>query len=93
MPRISLSGKSFSSPSTPSSGSVSGRRPRSAPLLPRWAFPPFAWLVVGMLLVEVLAGLALKTHPSAIVTMPIRVAGLITSFVVCYVMLGVLKSV
>jgi hypothetical protein len=55
--------------------------------------PTFAWLVAGMLLVEVLAGLVLKSHPSAIVTMPIRVAGLITSFVVCYVMLGVLKSV
>jgi hypothetical protein len=55
--------------------------------------PTFAWLVVGMLIVEVLAGLALKTHPSAIVTMPTRVAGLMTSFVVCYVMLGVLKSV
>ena len=54
--------------------------------------PPFAWLVVGMLLVELMAGLALKAHPSALVTMPIRVAGLIMSFVVCYVMLGVLKA-
>ena len=68
----------------------------TAALSPAFAalgIPTFAWLVVGMLLVEVLAGLALKTHPSAIVTMPIRIAGLITSFVVCYVMLGVLKSV
>ncbi len=68
----------------------------AAALSPAFAalgIPTFAWLVVGMLLVEVLAGLALKTHPSAIVTMPIRVAGLMTSFVVCYVMLGVLKSV
>ena len=53
--------------------------------------PTFVWLVLGMLLVEVLAGLALKTHPSAIVTMPVRIAALLTSFVVCYVLLGVLK--
>jgi hypothetical protein len=68
----------------------------AAALSPAFAalqIPTFAWLVVGMLIVEVLAGLALKTHPSAIVTMPTRVAGLMTSFVVCYVMLGVLKSV
>jgi len=67
----------------------------AAALSPRFAalgIPTFAWLVVGMLLVELLAGLALKTHPSAIVTMPVRVAGLITSFVVCYVVLGVLKA-
>jgi hypothetical protein len=63
-----------------------------SPAFAALGIPTFAWLVVGMLLVEVLAGLALKTHPSAIVTMPIRIAGLITSFVVCYVMLGVLKS-
>jgi hypothetical protein len=68
----------------------------AAALSPAFAalgIPTFAWLVVGMLIVEVLAGLALKMHPSAIVTMPIRFAGLMTSFVVCYVMLGVLKSV
>jgi len=64
-----------------------------SPAFSALGIPTFAWLVVGMLLVEVLAGLALKTHPSAIVTMPTRVAGLMTSFVVCYVMLGVLKSV
>jgi hypothetical protein len=67
----------------------------AAALSPEFAavrIPTFVWLVVGMLLVELLAGLALKTHPSAIVTMPVRVAELITSFVVCYVMLGVLKA-
>jgi hypothetical protein len=67
----------------------------AASLSPEFAalrIPTFAWLVVGMLLVELTAGLALKAHPSAVVTMPMRVAGLITSFVLCYVMLGVLKA-
>jgi hypothetical protein len=54
--------------------------------------PTFAWLVIGMLLVELLMGLALKAHPSALISMPLRIAGLATSFVVCYATLGLLKT-
>jgi hypothetical protein len=54
--------------------------------------PTFAWLVLGMLAFEVLTGLALKTHPAAAVSMPLRMAGLIVSFVVCYLTLAMLKA-
>lgn len=54
--------------------------------------PTFAWLVLGMLCFEILAGLALKTHPAAAVSMPLRLAGLVVSFVVCTATLELLKA-
>jgi ABC-type xylose transport system permease subunit len=50
--------------------------------------PTFVWLVLGMLAVELLAGLALKMHPSALVTMPARFAALAVSFIACYAIIG-----
>jgi hypothetical protein len=54
--------------------------------------PTFAWLVFGMFLVELVTGMAMKAHPSATVSMPLRLAGLIGSFVVCYATLAALKG-
>ena len=54
--------------------------------------PTFAWLVFGMLAFELLAGLVLKAHPANAISMPLRAAGIIVSFAVCYVTLGVLQS-
>lgn len=52
--------------------------------------PNFAWLVGGMLALEVLAGLALKAHPSNLISMALRIAALVASFAVCYITLEVL---
>jgi hypothetical protein len=54
--------------------------------------PAYAWLVAGMLMFEMLTGLALKVHPAVAVSMPLRVAGLIISFVACYTTLRVLQG-
>jgi len=54
--------------------------------------PTFVWLVLGLLACELLTGLALKTHPAAAISMPLRMAGLIVSFAACYVTLGLLKA-
>jgi hypothetical protein len=69
-------------------GTAAARSPRFVAL----QIPTYAWLVLGMLAFELLAGLALKTHPAAAVSMPLRVAGLVVSFVTCYITLGALKA-
>jgi hypothetical protein len=46
--------------------------------------PTFMWPVVGMFAFEVAAGFATKTHPSVLLTMPWRIAGLILSLLACY---------
>ena len=69
-------------------GAAAARSPQSMP----FQIPTYAWLVLGMLVFDLLAGLALKTHPATVVSMPLRMAGLALSVVVCYVVLGVLKA-
>jgi hypothetical protein len=54
--------------------------------------PAFAWLVAGMFLLELIAGLVLKMHPATMVSMPLRVAALVVSFLICYVVLAALKA-
>ena len=54
--------------------------------------PSFAWLVLGMLAFELVAGLVLKAHPSTILSMGWRIAGLLVSFAVCYASVGILKA-
>jgi hypothetical protein len=73
-------------------GFVVGSAVARSPQFAAFRIPTFVWLVLGMLAFELLAGLALKAHPSTIVSMPLRFAGLIVSFVVCYVTLGVLTA-
>jgi hypothetical protein len=53
--------------------------------------PSFLWLVAGLFAFEMGAGLILKTHPAALLTMPWRAAGLILSFVCCYATLAMLS--
>lgn len=55
--------------------------------------PAFAWLVLGMLAFELLAGLALKAHPAALLPMGWRLAGLLVAFVACYGTLTMLQAV
>jgi hypothetical protein len=69
-------------------GTVAARSPDAAPL----QLPAFAWLVAGMFLFELVAGFLLKKHPSAIISMPVRVAGLVVSVVLCYLMVAALKA-
>ena len=54
--------------------------------------PTFLWLVAGLFAFEMVAGLALKKHPTALLSMPWRVAGLIASFAACYLTLGSLTA-
>jgi hypothetical protein len=54
--------------------------------------PSFAWLVMGMLAFELVAGLVLKAHPSTILSMGWRMAGLLVSFVICYAGMAMLQA-
>jgi hypothetical protein len=69
-------------------GTAAARSPQFVAL----QIPTFAWLVLGMLAFELLAGVALKMHQAAVVSLPLRLAGLIVSFVVCTITLGLLKA-
>jgi hypothetical protein len=69
-------------------GALSARIPAFAGL----GIPTFAWLVLAMLAFEMLAGLVLKAHPSTIIAMPLRLAGLMASFACCYAILAVLNG-
>jgi hypothetical protein len=55
-----------------------------SPFFTGLGIPSFAWLVLGMLAFELVAGLVLRAHPSAILSMGWRIAGLLVSFAVCY---------
>lgn len=46
--------------------------------------PPFLWLVAGLFAFELTAGLLLNAHPSTLLSMPWRAAGLALAFLSCY---------
>jgi len=54
--------------------------------------PSFAWLVLGMLAFELLAGLALRAHPATVLSMGSRTTGLLISFLVCYATAAMLQA-
>ena len=68
-------------------GATSARVPAFSTL----GVPSFLWLIAGLFAFEMTAGLILKAHPSALLTMPWRVAGLIVSFACCYAALALLS--
>ena len=69
-------------------GATAARVPAFAAL----GIPTFLWLAVaGLFAFEMCAGLLLKTHPSALLTMPWRVAGLMVSFFCCYATLTLMS--
>lgn len=65
-------------------GLVIGAATARVPAFTALGMPSFLWLVAGLFVFEMGAGLILKTHPSALLTMPWRAAGLAVSFVCCY---------
>jgi len=53
--------------------------------------PSFLWLVAGLFAFEMLAGLLLNAHPSALLTMPWRAGGLALSFLCCYAAIALMS--
>ena len=53
--------------------------------------PSFLWLVAGLFAFEMLAGLLLNAHPSALLSMPWRAGGLALSFLCCYAAIAFLS--
>lgn len=43
--------------------------------------PQFGWLVAGVLVTDLATGAATRTHPTAVITMPVRIAALALSMV------------
>jgi hypothetical protein len=72
-------------------GTLIGALTARVPTFSAIGIPSFLWLVAGLFAFEMIAGLILQTHPSALVTMPWRVAGLVTAFVCCYATLALLS--
>ena len=63
-----------------------------SPVFAGLGLPAFAWLVLGMLAFELLAGLALKAHPAALLPMGWRLAGLLVAFAACYGSMTLLQA-
>jgi hypothetical protein len=61
-------------------GALTARSPTFAAL----GIPSFLWLVAGLFAFEMGVGLILKAHPSTLLTMPWRAAGLAVAFASCY---------
>jgi hypothetical protein len=73
-------------------GLLVGTLAAGSPVFATLGVPTFLWLVAGLFAFEMLAGLAMKTHPSTLITMPWRIAGLMVSFAACYLTLGALTA-
>ena len=43
--------------------------------------PQFAWLVAGVLVTDIATGAATRSHPTAVISMPVRIAALALSMV------------
>jgi hypothetical protein len=52
------------------------------------AIPVFAWLILAMFAFELVAGFLLEVHPAQAITLLVRVAAIIISFLVCFATLG-----
>lgn len=65
-------------------GALIGALTARAPAFTALGMPSFLWLVAGLFAFEMTAGLILKAHPSTLLTMPWRAAGLAVSFACCY---------
>jgi hypothetical protein len=72
-------------------GLLIGAATARVPAFTTLGMPSFLWLVAGLFAFEVGAGLIFKTHPSALLTMPWRAAGLAVSFVCCYTAIALLS--
>jgi hypothetical protein len=71
-------------------GALIGALTARVPAFSAFGVPSFLWLVAGLFAFEMAAGLALKAHPSTLISMPWRVAGLILSFASCYATLALM---
>jgi hypothetical protein len=72
-------------------GLAIGAATARVPAFTALGMPPFLWLVAGLFAFEMGAGLILKTHPSALLTMPWRAAGLAVSFACCYAAMALMS--
>jgi hypothetical protein len=54
--------------------------------------PTFLWLVAGLFVFEVVAGLVMNKHPAVLLSMPWRIGGLSASLVAFYLTLGALTA-
>lgn len=69
-------------------GVIIGALTARAPAFNALGVPSFLWLVAGLFAFEMAAGVALKANPSSLIAMPVRVSGLVMSFICCYATLA-----
>jgi hypothetical protein len=61
------------------------------PWFEQLGLPLFGWLIAAMFAFEVVAGLTMKVHPSAAISMGTRIAALSLSCLACFLMASILK--
>jgi hypothetical protein len=65
-------------------GALVGVLTARVPAFTALGMPAFLWLVAGLFAFELIAGLLLNAHPSTLLSMPWRAAGLAVAFLSCY---------
>lgn len=73
-------------------GLVVGLSSALSPAFAGLGIPMFAWLILAMFAFELVAGFVLKVHPSAAITMLVRVTAITLSFLVCITTFGYFQS-
>ena len=62
------------------------------PALATSAIPIFGWLVAGVLAIDLIFGYLAGAHPTAVITMPVRIAALVLSYVASFIATGALAA-
>jgi hypothetical protein len=65
-------------------GGIIGMLTARVPGFSALGLPSCLWLVAGQFAFEMLLGIVLNTHPSALIAMPLRLGALLLSFIGCY---------
>ena len=61
-------------------GAIVGALSSLSPSFAALPIPLFGWLVLGVLLADLGLGALARAHPSAVVTMPVRIVALLASY-------------
>lgn len=73
-------------------GALMGMAFVRVPALSTSAIPIFGWLVAGVLVIDLAFGYLAGAHPTAVVTMPVRIAALVLSYVASVIATGALAA-
>lgn len=73
-------------------GAVFGIAHVRVPMLAASAVPVFGWLVAGVLVIDLVFGYLAGAHPTKVISMPVRIAALVLSYIASVVVTSVIAA-